>query len=356
MKEAILKQFFAPIKARFRLLLILPALNLLVLAIVLLFLKSPKEAILIAMGGISFTVFLIGSKKFVSLFYYSSLIFNLMIFFVTWEGESPWSKVWSISMMISLTIGYFLSREVLEFFYKEEKLSKENEAEKGLWKNRFETARDAHNLETLNLEEELSRSLEGFTEKNKQIEALERLVEVIHKEAGILSKQKHELLDKVRCQGDSRNDEEIKKQNLALQKEIARLSTVERDLVILKEEKESFSEEISALQEENRSLQKDSENALAALKKEMADLEQKRVVNSETKGYGADEIFKMLQNLQFFRTEKKSLELVVSELREKLNVQAKPFKWQVWKGDKKEKKPQESAKISMMDLGKGLKI
>ena len=88
MKEAFLKHFFAPIAARFRLLLVFPMLNILVLSIALLFLKSPKEAILLAMSGISFTVFLVGSRKFVSLFYYASLLFNIAIFFVTWNLHS----------------------------------------------------------------------------------------------------------------------------------------------------------------------------------------------------------------------------------------------------------------------------
>ena len=198
MKDAIIQIFFAPVKARFRLLLLFPMLNLLVLSIVLLFLKAPKEAVLLAMGGVSFVVFLSGSKRFVSLFYFSSLMFNLMVFFITWSSESIWSKGWSLSMMLTLTLGYYLSHEVLDFFKKEERASKENETEKGLWRNRFETYRDSHSLEVMRLEEELSKSLEGFDEKNKQIEALGKLVEVTHKEAAVLSKQKHELLDKVR--------------------------------------------------------------------------------------------------------------------------------------------------------------
>ena len=63
MIEKIMKQFFAPIKARYRLLLLFPILNLLFLSIVLLFLKSPKEAILLSMGSVSFVVFLIASKN-----------------------------------------------------------------------------------------------------------------------------------------------------------------------------------------------------------------------------------------------------------------------------------------------------
>jgi hypothetical protein len=357
MKDAILKQFFAPIKARFRLLLILPALNLLVLSIVLLFLHSPKEAILLAMGGVSLTVFLVGSKRFVSLFYYSSLLFNLMIFVVTWNNDAIWTKVWSLSMMISLTIAYFMSREVLDFFYKDERVSKENEAEKGLWRNRFETLRDTHNVEIVNLEEELSKSLDGFTEKNKQIEALERLVEVTHKEAGILSKQKHELLDKVKCQSDGRNGEEIKKQNIALQKEIDRLSHVERDARALREGQSAFTDKITALQQANKKFKEISTEELDSLKEEIETLRQAPVEKKSKVGYSPEDILKMLQGLSSFTTEKAQLELVTKELKEKLNVVDKPFKWQVWKGDKKEKSiPSSKTKISMTDLGKGLKI
>lgn len=357
MKDVILKQFFAPIKARFRLLLILPALNLLVLSIVLLFLKSPKEAILLAMAAISITVFLIGSKKFVSLFYFSSLVFNVVVFVLTWNTDAWWTKAWSLSMMLSLTIAYYLSREVLDFFYKEERISKENESEKGLWRNRFETLRDTHNLEIVSLEEELSKSLDGFTEKNKQIEALERLVEVTHKEAGILSKQKHELLDKVRCAGDVRNDHEIKQQNIALQKEIERLSNVEKEIAALKEERVAFTDKIGSLQEGHREFQKLSSAEKEELQQEIEALKQSPAEGNKKSGYSAEDLLKMLQGLAAFSNEKGQLEQVTKELKEKLNVVDKPFKWQVWKGEKKEKAaPSSKTKISMTDLGKGLKI
>ncbi|MCH9617637.1 MAG: hypothetical protein SP4CHLAM5_09960 [Chlamydiia bacterium] len=357
MKDVILKQFFAPIKARFRLLLLLPALNLLILSIVLLFRSSPKEAILLAMAGISLTVFLVGSKRFVSLFYYSSLLFNLMIFVVTWSNDALWTKVWSLSMMISLSIAYFLSKEVLDFFYKEERAAKESEAEKGLWRNRFETLRDTHNMEIVNLEEELSKSLDGFTEKNKQIEALERLVEVTHKEAGILSKQKHELLDKVRCQSDGRDGEEIKKQNITLQKEIDRLSHVQRDAQALREEQSATMDKISALKQANKEFEETSTAEIDSLRKEIETLRVSSLEKKGKGGYSPEDIIKMLQGLSSFEKDKTHLELVTNELKEKLNVVNKPFKWQVWKGEKKEKSiPTSKTKISMTDLGKGLKI
>lgn len=357
MKEALLKHFFAPVRARFRLLLIFPVINLLVLSIILLFLKSPKEAILLAMGGISFVVFLIGSSRFVSLFYFSSLVFNLMVFFITWGTESVWSKGWSISMMLTLTVGYYLSSEVLDFFRKEEKNSRENETEKALWKNRFETFRDSHNLEILRLEEELSKSLEGFNEKNNQIEALEKLVEVTHKEAAELSRQKHDLLDKLRVNMDNRGDEDIKKQNIALQKEMERLQFVERDKKAAGEENLKAMDKIQSLQEGNRLFQDAHAEEVKDLKAEIEALHDQVSKDSKTSGYTEEDIFKLLKGLQCFKAEKFPLDMLLGELKEKLNFVDKPFKWQVWKGDKKEKKPEEKkAKISMNDLGKGLKI
>ena len=68
-------------------------------------------------------------------------------------------------MMVTLTLGYFLSKEVIEFYLKDEKISKENDREKGLWKNRFETLRDSHNLEIVRLEDDVERSKEGLKEK-----------------------------------------------------------------------------------------------------------------------------------------------------------------------------------------------
>ncbi|MCH9811177.1 hypothetical protein K0U07_00265 [bacterium] len=357
MKEALMKHFFAPVPARFRLLLVFPMLNLLVLAIALLFLKAPKEAILLAMSGISFTVFLVGSRKFVSLFYYSSLLFNLAIFFVTWGAESFWMKGWSLSMMVSLTIGYYLSLEVLDFFHGRERNLKESTAEKGLWKNRFETLRDSHSVEMVGLEEELNKTLKGFKEKDEQIEALEKLVEVTHKEASILSRQKQELMDKVRASGDLRGNEEIKHQNVGLQKEIERLSVVERDLGLLKQEKENTAEEVSLMQEEARVAQAKLLDEIEELKRELEKTQIDGAKMKEVKGYSAGEVVKLLQSLPMLKTNPEQLDVLLTEIKARLGVVNKPFKWQVWKGEKKEKKEAVAkGKISMTDLGKGLKI
>lgn len=356
MKETIIKHFFAPVKTRYRLLLVLPMLNLLVLGIVLLFLKAPKEAILLSMAGICFVVFLAGSPKFVSLFYISSLLFNLMIFFITWSSESPWAKVWSLSMMLTLTLGYFLTSELLEYYSKEEKASSDVEKEKGLWKNRFETLRDAHNLETVGLEEELVKGKEELKEKTSQIEALEKLVEVTHKEASILAKKKHELIENLKCQSDQRNDEEVVRQNIFLQKELEGLKLIESDVKALQQEKIAFTEKISTLQEKNRLLeQSDQSENVKKLQKEIISLKEeldKKVVDN---GYSKEQIFSMIEELNFFRTEKFQLDQVTQELKEKIKSLEKPFKWQVWKGEKKEKKVVKN-KISVTDLGKGLKI
>jgi|GEM_PF-2983858 len=358
MKEALLKQFFAPVKARYRLLLVFPVCNLLFLSIALLFLKAPKEAILISMGGISFIVFLIGTKKFTFLFYLSSLVFNALIFFTTWSLESYWSRGWGLSMMITLTIGYFLSTEVLDFYRKEEKESKDTEVEKGLWKNRFETLRDAHNLEIGGLEDDLIKTKELLEEKNNQIAALEKLVEVTHKEASMLSKQKHELLDKLRYENDTRNEEEIKRQNLSLEKQLHELRFLERDVQALKEEKETFISKISALQEHNRLLQQeDSLSKIEALEQEVISLREEKESLSPEKGYNKDQIYKIIEELSVFSSDKTHLDAILLELKEKFQDKDKPFKWQVWKGEKKEKKVAEKkGKISMLDLGKGLKI
>lgn len=358
MKEALLKQLFAPVKARYRLLLVFPVCNLLLLAIVVLFLKAPKEAILVSMGAISFIVFLTGTKKFASLFYLSSLLFNALIFFTTWSVESFWSRGWGLSMMITLTIGYFLSHEVLDFYRKEEKDFKDSEVEKGLWKNRFETLRDAHNLEIGGLEDDLIKTKEGLDEKNNQIAALEKLVEVTHKEAAILSKQKHELLDKLACENDPRNEEEIKRQNLSLEKQLHELRFLERDVQALKEEKETFISKISALQEHNRLLQQeDSLSKIEALQQEIITLREEKEAIAPEKGYSKEQIYKMIEDLSVYSVDKTQLDAVLLELREKFQDKDKPFKWQVWKGEKKEKKAfEKKGKISMLDLGKGLKI
>ncbi|MCH9620895.1 MAG: hypothetical protein S4CHLAM20_03030 [Chlamydiia bacterium] len=351
MKETIIKYVFAPIKARYRLLLILPVLNLLLLAVTLLFLKSPKEAILISMAAISFVIFMVGSKRFVFLFYVSSLVFNVMIFLITWKSETFWSRGWSLSMMVTLTLGYFLSKEVLDFYHKDEKVSKENDREKGLWKNRFETLRDSHNLEIVRLEDDLAKSKEGLKEKGSQIMALEKLVEVTHKEAAILSKEKHELLDKVRYQNDIRKDEEVKKQNIALEKELDSLRNIERDLNALKEEKESFVQKISTLQEENALLEAGDKTEL--VEKLQAEIEAQKKPAS---GYSKQQILKLIANLEILKENESVSTALMEELKNYFQENDKPFKWQVWRGEKKPKKDDKKAKISMNDLGKGLKI
>ena len=83
--------------------------------------------------------------------------------------------------------------------------------------------------------------------------------------------------------------------------------------------------------------------------------EQKKI--QESKGYSAQEVVKLLQSLPLLKTNPQQLDLLVAEVKNKLGVVNKPFKWQVWKGEKKEKKEAPPAgKISMTDLGKGLKI
>lgn len=354
-----MKQFFAPIKSRYRLLLLFPVLNLLFLSIVLLFLKAPKEAILLSMGSISFVVFLAASKKFASLFYYSSVAFNLMIFFVTFGSESLWTKAWSLSMMVTLVLGYYLSLEVLDFYQGEERSSLEDRKEKGLWKNRFETLKDAHNLEALAVEEDLNRGKEAIKEKNGQIRALERLIEVTHKEAAVLSKQKHELLDKIKCAGDSRGDEEIKRQNLELLKKLEALKNLERDITMLQDEKILFLDKISLLQEKCSLLEQgDQSKVVESLQQENENLEGviETLKGEKSGGYSKNQVISCIEELNFLRKDKSLLEGVLLELREKLDEPQKPFKWQVWKGDKKEVKPESKKSISMTDLGKGLKI
>lgn len=355
MKESIIQYFFAPIKARFRLLLILPVLNLLLLSIVLLFLKSPKEAILISMAMISFVVFLIGSRQFISLFYISSMAFNGLIFLLTWSSESVWAKGWSLSMMVTLTLGYYLFKEVLDFYTKDEKVSKENDREKGLWKNRFETLRDSHNLEIVGLEDDLSKTKEELKEKSSQILALEKLVEVTHKEAAVLSKEKHELLDKVKYQGDIRQDEEVKKQNVALEKELEILRHIERDLEALKEEKESFIQKIQVLQEEKAKLEAiDQTEEIEQLKQELEVM--KDVKEKPSSGYSKQQIIKMMTGLDVVQNDEELKEKIEEGLKNHFKETEKPFKWQVWRGEKKPKPEEKKSKISMTDLGKGLKI
>jgi hypothetical protein len=358
MKETIIQYFFAPIKTRYRLLLILPVVNLLLLAVAVLFLKAPKEAILLSMAVISFVVFLVGSKKFVSLFYISSLAFNGVIFLLTWGNESAWGRGWSLSMMVTLTLGYFLSKEVLEFYLKDEKVSKDNDREKGLWKNRFETLRDSHNLEIVRLEDDLEKSKEGLKEKTSQIFALEKLVEVTHKEAAVLSKEKHELLDKVRYQGDIRDVEEVKKQNVNLEKDIAALKHIERDLNSLKDEKESFMVKIGSLQEENAKLSaNDQSDQIKPLEDEIAALKEAASSKEKsTSGYSKTQVMKMISGLEAMQENDEVSSKVIEELKALFQESDKPFKWQVWRGEKKPKKEDKKAKISMTDLGKGLKI
>ena len=359
MIEKIMKQFFSPSNAHYRLLLLFPILNLVFLSIVILFLKSPKEAILISMGSVSFVVFLIASKKFASLFYYTLLAFNIMIFFVTFRAESLWIKAWSLSMMVTLILGYYLSLEVLEFYQNDEKLSLENKKEKALWKNRFETLRDAHHLQSLTVEEDLNKSKEAIKQKNGQIKALEKLVEVTHKEAAALSKQKHELFDKIKCSNDSRGDEEIKRQNIALLKKVDAFKNLERDITMLQDEKILLVDKISNLQEHNRLLEMgDQSKVVESLQEQVEQLQAALEFNDQTKsaGYSKNQVFKCIEELDFFRADKVLLEEVLLQLKQKLEGPQKPFKWQVWKGDKKEKPIETKKSISMTDLGKGLKI
>jgi hypothetical protein len=356
MIESIIKHFFLPAKARYRMYIVFPMLNLLVLSIVLLFLKAPKEAILLSMAAISFVVFLMGSERFVFLFYISSIAFNLLVFFVTWSKESSWQKGWSLSMMLTLTLGFYLTKEVLTFFINGEKESKEDKNEKILWKNRFETLRDAHNLETLGLEEDISKCKIDLQEKDSQIKALEKLVEVTHKEASILSKTKHELMEKLKCSSDQRNDEQLIRQNLALEKELGSLRSIQRDALALREEKNAFLDTINALQEQIKELEKlDQADQIISLKEEIEQLKNAAETETKGKGYTALQIVAMVKDLDALKTEEDLFQKISAELKAKLDVLDKPFKWQVWKGEKKEKK-ETNNKISMLDLGKGLKI
>ena len=162
MREALLNKFFLKSADRYRVLLVFPMLNLLMLSIGLLFLKAPKEAILLSMASISLIIYLIGSKKIVFLFYLSSLLFNVLIFLITCKNESLWGNVWSLSLMVTLTIGFFLSGEVLDYYDNLDEKIKSLKNEQALWKNRFETLRDTHNIELINYEEDaikLRRSL-----------------------------------------------------------------------------------------------------------------------------------------------------------------------------------------------------
>jgi hypothetical protein len=357
MIEKIIRHVFAPIKARYRLLLLFPLLNVLFLSIVLLFLKAPKEAILLSMGTISFVVFLIATKKFASLFYYSSLLFNILIFIMTFSNESIWTKGWSLSMILSLILGYHLSLEVMDFYHNDEKASLEDQKERALWKQRFETLRDSHNLEALGVEEQLETAKESLKEKNGQIRALERLIEVTHKEAAILSKQKHELLDKLKCDQDRRCDEEVKRENLSLVKKLDALKLLEREFQALQGEKSLYLDKISLLQETNRLLeQQDQTKKIEQLQEEIQRLQDEKGKEGTLGMYSKGQIYQTLEELNFFKNQHEDLQKVLCELKEKLEEPSKLFKWQVWKGEKKEKKVDTKKTISMLDLGKGLKI
>jgi hypothetical protein len=356
MIESVIKYVFLPNSAKFRMYIVFPLLNLLILSIVLLFLKAPKEAVLLSMSGVCFLVFLLGSEKFAHLFYFSSLVFNLFIFFITWSKESVWQKGWSISMMVTLTLGFYLTKEVLNFYKNREKESKDDKNEKILWKNRFETFRDSHNLEVVGLEEDISKCKADLKEKNSQILALEKLVEVTHKEASILFKNKHELLEKLKCSGEQRKDEEVIRQNISLQKELESLRYIQRDILALKEEKNTFLDTIASLQEQIKLWEKsDQSQSVENLKNQIEELKNSSEKDVKSKGYTAPQIVSILKELEIFKKDQDLYQKISSELKVKLEVIDKPFKWQVWKGEKKEKK-ETNNKISVLDLGKGLKI
>ena len=155
---------------------------------------------------------------------------------------------------------------------------------------------------------------------------------------------------------DHRGDESVKEQNIELLKELERLQNVERDKKALQDEKSKALDKISSLQESNRLFQDTHSEEIKELKNEL-EKSKERGLSDTTSGYSEEQILKLVKSLSCYSGEDYGLEVVMKELKEKLNISDKPFKWQVWKGDKIEKeKIAKKTKISMNDLGKGLKI
>ena len=194
-------------------------------------------------------------------------------------------------------------------------------------------------------------------EKEEQIKALQHLVEVTHKEASILSKSSHEIAEKLKCFNDNRDDKTIKQQNILLQEKLENLRVLEKEIDVIRDEKVSMLENITLLKEKNKLLQQgDKSEEVDLLKKEIHSLQGIINKNHGSSGYKKEQIFSMIEGLNFTDEKNLQIEQVVEELKNKFSSIEKPFRWQVWKGEKKVKKVISKNKISVTDLGKGLKI
>ena len=188
---------FAPQNSRLLIWICIGPLFLLAAAVVALLAHAPFNALVLLVSVLGIALSWKVSERVGSAIVAAVVIFALFCFQSLTRDLWIWNAFWLITVTLGLGVSVFSIIEAKRYFHNESDRLQELLKDRDLWQSRFETIKEKIEQDREVWEREIDLAKEELAEKQGHVDSLRTLIEVTHREASVASKRMCELNEEV---------------------------------------------------------------------------------------------------------------------------------------------------------------